>query len=293
MIRRIEDSNPIVTFFYFACTAGVTMFVPYPPLLVISLIGAVMYFYTVKGEHKGSFTLFAFILFLLLVIANPLVSHKGDTALLFINGRPITLESFYFGLNSAVMIIAALYWFRTLTFVLTSDKLIYLTSLLSKNLSLIISMSVRFVPLFTRQRRKIKETQRAMGLYNDDSLTHEIRSNIRIFSILITWALEGGITTADSMEARGFSLGRRTCFRNKRIDRGDIGLLVIMAGLLSVILICIASGGFEYSFYPKTRIVSNGTKDILGLAAFCGLSLLPVILKAEVSLKWKYLQRRV
>ncbi|MBR6337053.1 MAG: energy-coupling factor transporter transmembrane protein EcfT [Ruminococcus sp.] len=292
MIRSIEDSNPIVTLFFFAYTAGLTMFLPYPPLIVISLIGAAAYFASVRGERKGSFTLFAVILFLLLVIANSLVSHKGQTVLLFINSRPITLESFYFGLNSALMIIAALYWFRTLTFVFTSDKLIYLTSVLSKDLSLIISMSVRFVPLFTRQRKKIKETQLAMGLYNDDSLTHEIRSNIRIFSILITWALEGGITTADSMEARGFSLPKRTCYRKKRFDRLDALLLAAMTGLFAVAVMC-ASKGFEYSFYPKTRVVINNSTDIAGLSAFAVLSMMPVILKGGVSARWKYLQRRV
>ena len=293
MIRRIEDSNPIVTFFFFAYTAGATMFIPFPPLLVISLIGAMMYFYSASGERKGSFTLFAWVLFLLLVIANPIVSHKGETALFFVNNRPITLESLYFGINSAVMIIAALYWFRTLTFVLTSDKLIYLTSLLSKDLSHIISMAVRFVPLFTRQRKKIKQTQLAMGLYNDDSLTHDIRSNIRIFSILITWALENGITTADSMEARGFSIGRRTCYRQKRFDKTDLFLIILMTALFAPVVWCRLSGGMQYSFYPRTSIEFNGIKDTAALICFALLSMMPVILKAEVSLRWRYLTYKV
>ena len=292
-MKTIEGSNPAVTFLFFAYTAGITMFIPFPPLLVISLVGACLYFYSVKGERKGSFTVFAWVLFVLLVLANPIVSHKGDTVLLFVNDRPITLESFYFGLNSSVMIIAALYWFRTLTFVLTSDKLIYLTSLLSKNLSLVISMSVRFVPLFVRQRRKIKETQLAMGRYNNDSLIADIRSNIRVFSILITWALENGITTADSMEARGFSAGKRTCFRQKRIDRRDVCLMIIMTALFAFTVMCAVRGGFEYSFYPKTKIEINGVATYAGLLAFAMLCFMPVILKAEVSLRWKYLRRAV
>jgi energy-coupling factor transport system permease protein len=292
-MKTIEDSNPIVTFFFFAAAAGVTMFIPYPPLLVISLAGACAYFAAVKGERKGSFAFFAAVLFLLLVLANPLVSHKGETALIFINGSPITLESFYFGLNSGVMIIAALFWFRTLTFVFTSDKLIYLTSFLSKDLSLIISMSVRFLPLFTRQRRRIKETQLAMGLYNDDSILDDIRSNIRVFSILITWALEGGITTADSMEARGFSLEKHTCYRKERLRLCDMLLLAVTAFLLAAVIWCALSGGFEYSFYPRTSVSFDGVKTASGLCAYALLSFMPVILKAEVSLKWKYLQRRV
>jgi len=292
-MRTIENSNPTVMFFYFLYVTTLSMFIPFPPLIAVSLIGAMAFFYTEKGGNKGSFTLFAWVLFVLLVMANPLVSHKGETALLFVNGRPITLESIYFGLNSALMIIAALYWFRTLTFIMTSDKLIYLTSLLSKNLSLIISMTVRFVPLFTRRRKKIKQTQLAMGTYNDDSLTHDIRSNIRVFSILITWALENGITTADSMEARGFSVGRRTCYRQKRFDRFDLLLIMLMTALFVPVVWCRLTGGMQYSFYPRTEIKWNGIKDAAALGSFSLLAALPVILKAEVSLRWRYLIYKV
>ena len=292
-MRTIENSNPIVTFLFFLYVTSLSMFIAYPLLLGVSLIGSMAYFYSVKGRGKGSFTLFAWILFAVLTLANPVVSHKGETVLLFINDRPITLESLYFGLNSSVMIIAMLYWFRTLTFVLTSDKLIFLTSLLSKNLSLIISMSVRFIPLLSWQRRRIKETQLAMGLYNDDNIVDDIRSNIRVFSILITWALENGITTADSMEARGFSAGRRTCFRQRRADAKDIILILIMSALFGITLASRLSGGMEYAFYPGTTVKFGGVGDALGLASFSLLALLPVILKAEVSLRWRLLLQRV
>ena len=291
-MRTIENANPVVTFLFFLYVTALSMFISYPLLICVSIMGGVSYYYTVESERKGSFTLFAWILFLVLALANPIVSHKGETVLLFINSRPITLESFFFGLNSALMIVSALYWFRTLTLVLTSDKLIYLTSLLSKDLSLVISMSVRFIPLLSRQRRRIKETQLAMGLYNDDSIVDDIRSNIRVFSILMTWALENGITTADSMEARGFSVGRRSCFRQKRIDTKDLLLIALMTFLFGITLWCRLSGGMQYSFYPRTEISFTGTKDAAGLISFLLLCLLPVILKAEVSLRWRFLLRR-
>ncbi|MBO6141517.1 MAG: energy-coupling factor transporter transmembrane protein EcfT [Ruminococcus sp.] len=292
-MKTLESSNPIVLFFFFLYVTALSMFISFPFLIIISLFGAMAYYYSSPAPKKGSFTVFVWVLFLVLSAANPLISHKGETILLFINNRPITLESFYFGLNSSAMIVSALYWFRTLTVVLTSDKLIYLTSFLSKNLSLIISMSVRFVPMFGRQRKKIKETQLAMGLYNDDSIVDDIRSNIRVFSILITWALENGITAADSMEARGFSLGKRSCMRQKRIDIFDIMLIILMSALFGITLAGRLFGGMSHSFYPRLSISFNGIKDTAALLSFALLAFLPVILKAEVSLRWHLLKQRV
>ena len=291
-MRTLENCNPFVTFIYFGFVTLVGMFIPFPPLLAVSLICAMVCFAVTPGDNKKSFFIFAWVLFLVLVIINPIISHKGSTVLLVINDRPVTLESIYFGLNSAVMVVSALFWFKCLTFIMTGDKLIYITSFLSKDLSLVLSMSLRFVPLFNRQRRRVRDTQRAMGLFNEDSITGDILASVRIFSIIITWALENGITTADSMEARGFSVGRRTCYRIERFTLRDLCMLLIFTALFGVVIVNRLTGGADNAFYPDTYITFAGG-DAIAAAAFLLLGLMPVILKAEVSLKWRYLQRRV
>lgn len=291
-MRTLENCNPFVTFIYFGCVTLLGMFIPYPPLLAVSLLCGMVCFACTKGDNKRGFFVFAWVLFLVLVLINPLISHKGSTVLLVINDRNITLESFYFGLDSAAMVVSALFWFRTLTFIMTGDKLIYITSFLSKDISLVLSMTIRYVPLFTRQRRRVRDTQRAMGLYNEDSLIGDIRAGIRIFSILITWALENGITTADSMEARGFSVGRRVSYRIARFTMRDAVMLIVIVALFLSVIYARLSGGLGYVFYPSTE-VSIGALDIPALSAYLLLGLMPVILKVEVELRWRYLMSRV
>ena len=266
------------------------MFVAFPPLLVISLLGAVSYMCILEGRKGRRFHIFAITVFLILTLINPLVSHKGSTVLVLVNDRPITLESLVYGLNSSVMIAAALYWFHCLTLVMTGDKLIYATSFLSKRLSLVISMSIRFVPLFKKQSAKVKNAQRALGLYNEDSITDDIKADMRVFSMIVTWALENGITTADSMEARGFSLPSRSCYRIKKFDRNDALLLSAFLCMLAVSVYSALSGGLEYRFYPNVRISFHGFKTIIGLAAFTLLSFMPAVISLEVKLRWKHLK---
>lgn len=46
------------------------------------------------------------------VIVNPLVNHRGNTPVLYINDQPITLEAVLYGLFTGLMIAAMLFGFR-------------------------------------------------------------------------------------------------------------------------------------------------------------------------------------
>ena len=53
-------------------------------------------------------------------------------------------------------------------------------------------------------------------------------------SILVTWALENAIETADSMKSRGYGLKGRTAFSIYRFNRRDKILGALLAGLCIV-----------------------------------------------------------
>lgn len=52
-------------------------------------------------------------------------------------------------------------------------------------------------------------------------LIKRAKHGIKIMSILVTWALENAIDTADSMKDRGYGLPGRTAFSIYRFDRRD------------------------------------------------------------------------
>ena len=45
-----------------------------------------------------------------------------------------------------------------------------------------------------------------------------VRSALRVFSIVVTWSLESGLITADSMRCRGYGLPGRTSFSLYRLS---------------------------------------------------------------------------
>ena len=61
------------------------------------------------------------------------------------------------------MLAAVALWFSCLSAVMTSDKFIYLFGRMIPALSLVLSMTLRFVPRFKRQFQAVAQAQRYMG----------------------------------------------------------------------------------------------------------------------------------
>ena len=282
-MRRFEEMNPYTVTLYFLGMAGITMFTMNPLIIAISLFASILnYTLYAKGGVKPH--LFSALLFLVLAILNPLLNHNGRTALFYLNDRPITAEATLYGVVAAGMVVASLYWLRLFAKLMTSDRLLYLFGRLSPKLSLILSSSIRYVELLRIRWRKILQTQTALGLYRDGNLIDALRGRARALSILITWALENGIVTAESMDARGYGTTRRTCFALYRIRIRDIAIMAVcvLLGALSIT----GLARCEVGYYPSVSMRLNDPLSITGAVCFCILSLLPVIINTKEAIRW-------
>ena len=167
MVRRLQqfapngkfyeivlEYNPIAIFVYFLCAAMLPMFCMNPAILVFSLAGAVCFYFVRNGLDGMRSHLFFLALLLVMSLINPLFYHNGETVLFVLNDNPVTLEALCYGIASSVMIIGVLYWFRSFSQLMTEDRLLYLMGSASPKLALVLSMALRYVPLFGRQTER-------------------------------------------------------------------------------------------------------------------------------------------
>ena len=292
-MRTLEDSNPIAAAAYFFAVTGIAMFSMNPCLLLISLCGALLYF-LVRNKTRGAAThLWMLGLFFVLSLANPLFSHNGATVLFILNDNPVTLEAAVYGVVAAMMVLAVLYWFRSFAQIMTSDKLLYIFGGLSPKTALVLSMGLRYVPLYSRQASKIRHSQIALGLYKDDNLIDRFRGGVRIFSVLVTWALENGIVTADSMAARGYGSGRRSRFSIFRFSWADVFLMTATLVLFGFTAVSVGSGSLLFTFYPTIQPPDVTPLAVSGCVSYGLLVLLPTILEAEEKIRWTCLKLKI
>ena len=83
-------------------------------------------------------------------------------------------------------------------------------------------MVLRFVPKYKAQIKNISNGQKCIGRdVSNGNIITRARNGIKILSIMITWALENAIETADSMKSRGYGLKDVISFSIFRFDRRD------------------------------------------------------------------------
>lgn len=290
-MKSFSESNPIAVTVYFLSVTIIAMFSMNPMMLAISIVGSLICYSAINGTGHSGFHLISLGIFFATAMINPLVSHNGVTVLFVMNDNPVTLEALLYGISAAVMIVSVMYWFGIYSYIMTSDKLLYIFGALSPKLALMLSMSLRYVPLLSRQAKKVNSAQKAMGLYKEDNLWDSFRGGIRVFSVMVTWALENGIVTADSMTARGYGAARRSQYRLYRFHSGDILLITASAVLFAVTIYGTFNMSFE--FYPEIKYTSLGVRELSGLCAYGALVFLPAIIEAKEEIKWKYLQSKI
>ena len=288
--------HPLVNFIYFALVLLFGMFFMHPVCLFISLACAWVYAVYLRGGRAVRDGLrYMLPMFILAAVVNPAFNHEGATILGYLpSGNPITLESIWYGLAAAAMIVAVITWFTCFNTVITSDKFIYLFGRIIPALSLVLSMTLRFIPKFRSQLRIVRDAQKCIGRDTSEGrLGDRLRNAVTILSIMITWALENAIGTADSMRSRGYGLPGRTAFSIYRFDSRDRTLLIwlLLAGFY--IVAGSAAGGLSFRYYPTVKAASVTPFSVSFLLAYLLLCLTPVMLDALEDRKWKRLRSEV
>ena len=176
---------------------------------------------------------------------------------------------------------------------MTSDKFVYLFGRVIPALSLVLSMSLRFVPRFTAQIKVISNAQKCVGRdISNGGLIKRAKHGIKILSIPVTWALENAIDTADSMKDRGYGLPGRTAFSIYRFDRRDKWALLFLLLCGGGVLAGVFAGKLKFVYMP---VLSGAAFDLWQAGTFIlylALCAMPVIINGKEGLKWKALQKR-
>ena len=284
--------HPIINFLYFVLVLVFTMFFMHPISLVISLLSALAYSVCLNGTKAVRFSLTAILpMMLIAAVVNPIFNHEGATILTYLpSGNPLTLESMVYGVASAFMLAGVITWFSCYSAVMTSDKFVYLFGRVIPALSLVLSMTLRFVPKFKAQLQVVSEAQSCVGRDTaNGSLLRRAKNGITILSILVTWSLENAIETADSMKSRGYGLPGRTAFSIYRFDGRDKLALLWLLFCGGYIILGWALGGLRWWYYPIISGALMGAFPVSLQLVYLALYLTPVIMNRMEVRKWKRL----
>ena len=284
--------HPLVSFGYFVAVIAGTLLFIHPIFVLISLVCAIFAAALINGKKAFLATLgFGVPMFVFIGLANPLFNHRGATILFYLFDNPVTLEAILYGIVSAGMMFAAVVWFTCYNTVVTSDKFIYIFGRILPSIALIVSMTLSLIPRLMAQVKIIADSQRSVGLdWKSGSLKQRIRSGARVLSILVSWALEDAVITADSMRARGYGQHKRSTFSIFRFGKRDAIMLSVIILLFAAEIFAYVSGRGTMEFYPVTVMPEIDFIDILIYVSYIALGILPTVIQMKEDRKWKQLK---
>jgi energy-coupling factor transport system permease protein len=258
--------HPFVNLIYFALAIALCMINLHPLVLALGAIGSFGYLVYMKGRRAFSALWFSIITAAVLTGFNVLFNHRGETIILYFkNGNPLTLESITNGAALGISFGCMLLWFACVNEVMTSDRLMCILSRAVPSLSVLMTVTLRFIPLYIRQIKRSSADRRAFYGKSQGQLKH----SFAIIDNVSGQALEMAIDSADVMHSRGLGLKGRTAFSPFVFGLRDVLMLIYLS----------AAAAAAFTLSPKADYLpsySADTVSIAGTLAVAALLLMPL-----------------
>lgn len=314
MSSGFKGYHPLVNVLFFISIIAFGMLLRHPVYLVISFISSTAYYLKLSGKD-GRKTVFRFLLPMLLfvVIINSFFNHYGVTTLFILpSGNNFTFEALVMGIVSGITVVSVIQWFFCCNEVVTEDKFMHIFGRILPKGALVVSMILRFVPLYRRRYKEISQARKCMGLNGTDSFICKMKNTFKNIGILVSWSFENAIETADSMKARGYGLKGRTYYSRFQWHTGDTLALILLVLFDALIIFGLVSNS-AYCIYNPYVIINQppemGTTyiinelnltinpfsflSIVSLIAFTLLCFLPLTIDLKEDIKWHRLQSKI
>lgn len=314
MSSGFKGYHPLVNVLFFISIIAFGMLLKHPVYLVISFISSTAYYLKLSGKD-GRKTVFRFLLPMLLfvVIINSFFNHYGVTTLFILpSGNNFTFEALVMGIVSGITVVSVIQWFFCCNEVVTEDKFMHIFGRILPKGALVVSMILRFVPLYRRRYKEISQARKCMGLNGTDSFICKMKNTFKNIGILVSWSFENAIETADSMKARGYGLKGRTYYSRFQWHTGDTLALILLVLFDALIIFGLVSNSTYCIYNPyviinqpseigTTYIINElnltinpfGFLSIISLIAFTLLCFLPLTIDLKEDIKWHRLQSKI
>lgn len=209
------------------------------------------------------------------IATTTLASHTGDHAFLVLPpgipvvGGPLTLEAVLFGAATGVGIAAAVLAAAPLSLVLQPHALVDALPGALARTGAAIGTALNLIPGIARSATEIRDAQRMRGWRS-----RRVREWPDLAVPVVLTALEGSITLAEAMEARGYGSGARTHFKEQVWQRGGVIVAAVSAAAAAV-FITLRVSGVVTDWYPFPDLV---WPDVNVAGTLCCLALVSPLL---------------
>ncbi|MFD2671087.1 energy-coupling factor transporter transmembrane component T [Marinicrinis sediminis] len=281
--------HPLTGWLYMLVSAGTIMLFFHPLLLLgVALVQAALHLVWHGLSGSGRRFLLLLVVWLFVTLMNPLFNHRGAMILFYFMDQPITGEAVWYGATNGLLIVSMLLLFVNMQAILSTPKLLYLFARVSPKVTLILSLAVRFVPLYRKRLKSIAQVHAARGMsIRQGPRKQRMQNGMKQVQTLLSWSMESAVQTADSMAARGYGSGHRTSYARYRWSVADsvhaAGFVVLVTALLTGWML--QHGRLEIYPVMEQEMMHSGDGWMMGLLLM--LHALPLWMETREGLRWR------
>ncbi|EEN02319.1 Cobalt transport protein [Bacillus thuringiensis IBL 4222] len=260
------------------------------PLFLIGAIVLIVILNVMQGNSEKIRKMLpsTIVFFFVVILFNSLLTHRGRTTLFWLGDSRIKLEAIMFGIVMGLLLVAVMFTFASYNDIISSHKFLYLFSRISPKVALLTMITVRFVPLFIRRLKKITLVQKTKGVQVDSgSIIERVKNGMQLLQVLLICSLEDALQTADSMQARGFGVTKRTTYIRYRMERRDWYTLNYLIILFIAAIVCSNYSGGKLIIYPKVESILFQQYDGMMFVVFTMFISLPIIMEGREWIWWR------
>jgi len=296
----LQSLHPLAALAYLGTLLALALAVTNPLYLLGILLVVALAIRAADGlEAWESYLKIALFMMVLIMIINPLVVHAGKTIIWHgprvpVFGRlTISLEAICYGAAMGVRLLDIISVFCLYNLMVHPDKALNLFSRFAGKSVLVISLATRMFPAMIRELESIRGVQQMRGVdFGNGSTKEKVRKYSSLVNILLLSSLEGSLEIAESMQARAFGSGPRTCYTRNLWRPRDVLCLSGSAGAMGAGIWGLLHSFGSYTYYPQLDylISGPGTVAVLLIVVLC-LSV-PVIIDWGWR-RWHYLKSKI
>lgn len=282
-----KSYHPVTQLVFFIFVFAFSLVSTNPLSLAVCFLCGAIYALKIQKKKAAVYILkFILPLMLLITVFNGIFAHYGVTVIFTAkSGNNFTLEALVCGFVNSAKIACMLLWLECFNEILTSDEIIFLFGRISPKTALMISTVLRFIPLIRSQSEQISNAQKGLG-NSPDACTFigKIKNAARRLSILVSWTLERGIDSSDSMRARGYGLHGRNPYNPYIFAVRDAAVLALCAA--GIITMIFSTEKLSATYNPVINIPAADILSVTATVLFAVLMLTPLIIDLREEKKW-------
>lgn len=223
---------------------------------------------------------------IMIILFNTLFTNYGTTRIYIIGNYFITLEAFIYGIIMACTLLLVTLTFIAYNNYVSYQDMLYVFSKKYPNLSMVIIMALRFVPLIKSRYSELSELNNLKNRNGNLSYIEKLSEIIHTFGLVIAWSLEEAVQTASSMKARGYNTSKRTSYLYYDINLIDILLSIIIISCAIISIIGYFNGFGHINVYPSFNFNFNQISLNIYFLAYIILLLPFIIIELEERILW-------